>query len=581
MNNTGTIKTAKNPDLVSYEILIDGAEIPGIYPVIGIDIRKELNRIATAKLVFFDGSSTDQKFVLSNSDFFVPGKKIQINLGYHSENEVVFKGIIIRHSVKAKKNATSFIIECKDEAVKMTVGRKSKFFYDSTDSDIFDELIKTYSLEKKIEKTNYQHEKLVQYNTSDWDFLVSRAQANGLVCFTDNGKLVIGKPDPGQDPVETVAYGMSIMDFDAEIDARNQFSKVTAYSWNQADQEISKIEANSPSMKTSGNLDSEQLAKVIGLKDLELKHGGNLNETEAQDWANSKMLFQQMAKVRGRVRFQGISKVNPGTVLKLEGIGDRFDGNIFVSAVQHSVTKGVWTVDAQFGLDPVWFSETYDITDMPASGLLPAVRGLQYGVVSQLEDDPLGEYRIMVKLPIVNSDEQGIWCRVATLDAGENRGSFFLPEVGDEVLVGFINEDPNNAVIVGMLNSSAKPAPLTAEDANNIKGFVTRSEMKFLFDDDKKSVTIETPAGKKVIIDEDAGEITLQDENSNTLKMNKDGISIESGKDLIMKATGDITIEGMNIEITGQAEVKASGSAGTEVSSSATTTIKGSIVQIN
>ncbi|MNR49972.1 hypothetical protein D3C85_1694280 [compost metagenome] len=105
--------------------------------------------------------------------------------------------------------------------------------------------------------------------------------------------------------------------------------------------------------------------------------------------------------------------------------------------------------------------------------------------------------------------------------------------------------------------------------------------MKFLFDDDKKSITIETPAGKKVIIDEDAGEITLQDENSNTVKLSSDGISIESGKDLIMKAKGDVTIEGMNIEITGQAEVKASGNAGTEVSSSATTTIKGSIVQIN
>lgn len=239
------------------------------------------------------------------------------------------------------------------------------------------------------------------------------------------------------------------------------------------------------------------------------------------------------------------------------------------------------TVDAQFGLDPVWFSETYDINEAPAAGLTPAVKGLQYGVVSQLQDDPLGEYRIMVKLPIVNSDEQGIWCRLATLDAGENRGSFFLPEIGDEVLVGFINEDPNNAVIVGMLNSSAKPAPLKAEDANNIKGFVTRSELKFLFDDDKKSVTIETPAGKKVIIDEDAGEITLQDENSNSLKMNKDGISIESGKDLTLKATGDVKIDGVNIEITGQAEVKASGNAGTELSSSATTTIKGSIVQIN
>lgn len=581
MNNTGVIQTGKSPDLVTYQILIDEKEIPGTYPVLAIQVRKEFNRIAMARIVFYEGTPSDRNFEISNSAFFVPGKKVQINVGYHSENKMIFKGIVIRHSVKVRGGKSSLTVECKDETVKMTIGRKSRYFYDSTDSDVFDELINEYGLEKTLEKTSYKHEKLVQYNSSDWDFMVARAQANGKLCFTDNGKLLIQKPDTSQEPLETVAHGLTIMDFDAEIDARNQFSKISALSWSPADQEISKIEAKNPSVKTSGNLNSGQLSDVIGLKDLELRYGGSLNETEAQGWADSKMLFQQMAKIRGRVRFQGIDKIKPGTILKLEGIGERFDGNIFVSGVQHSISNGLWTVDAQFGLDPVWFSETYDINDAPAAGLVPAVKGLQYGVVSQLQDDPQGENRVMVKLPIVNSDEQGIWCRVATLDAGENRGSFFLPEIGDEVLVGFINEDPNNAVIVGMLNSSAKPAPLTAEDANNIKGFVTRSEMKFLFDDDKKSVTIETPAGKKVTIDEDAGEITLQDENSNTIKLNSDGISIESGKDLIMKAKGDVTIEGMNIEITGQAEVKASGNAGTEVSSSATTTIKGSIVQIN
>lgn len=581
MNNTGVIQTGKSPDLVTYQILVDNQEIPGTYPVLTMNVRKEFNRISLARIVFYEGTASDRNFEISDSAFFVPGKKIQINVGYHSENKMIFKGIIIRHSVKVRGGKSSLIVECKDEAVKMTIGRKSRYFYDSTDSDILEQLAGEYKLEKSVEKTSYTHEKLVQYNASDWDFLVSRAQANGKLCFTDNGKLIIQKPDTSQQPIETVANGLTLMDFDAEMDARTQFSKITALSWNAADQEISRIEAKSPSVKTSGNIDSSQLADVIGLQDLELRYGGNLNETEAQDWADSKMLFQQMAKIRGRVRFQGIDKIKPGSILKLEGIGERFNGNVFISGVQHTINNGLWSVDAQFGLDPVWFSETYDINETPAAGLVPAVKGLQYGVVSQLQDDPQGECRIMVKLPVVDSSEQGIWCRVATLDAGENRGSFFLPEIGDEVLVGFINEDPNNAVIVGMLNSSAKPAPLTASDDNDIKGFVTRSEMKFLFDDKKKSVTIETPAGKKVTIDEDAGEITLQDENSNTLKMNKDGISMESGKDLVLKATGDITIEGMNIEITGQAEVKASGSAGTEVSSSATTTIKGSIVQIN
>src|SRR5690606_12711900 len=159
-----------------------------------------------------------------------------------------------------------------------------------------------------------------------------------------------------------------------------------------------------------------------------------------------------------------------------------------------------------------------------AAGLIPAVKGLQYGVVTQLQDDPDGEDRILVKLPIVNADEQGIWCRLALLDAGDNRGSVFRPEIDDEVIVGFINEDPNDAVVLGMLNSSAKPAPIPAEDDNNIKGFVTRSEMKFLFNDDEKSVRLETPAGKVLTLDEKEGVIKLEDEHANVLTMDSSGI---------------------------------------------------------
>ncbi|TEB40308.1 Rhs element Vgr protein, partial [Flavobacterium circumlabens] len=93
----------------------------------------------------------------------------------------------------------------------------------------------------------------------------------------------------------------------------------------------------------------------------------------------------------------------------------------------------------------------------------------------------------------INNEEQGIWCRVASPDAGENRGFFFRPEIEDEVIIGFINEDPNNAIVLGMLHSSGKPAPITAADANHQKGIVTRSEMKVVFDDEKKSIGIETP----------------------------------------------------------------------------------------
>ncbi len=581
-NNTGIIDTGKNPDLLTFAILIDNTEIPGTFGVRSVAVRKEINRIANARVVLNDGNAATQDFPISDGDLFVPGKKIEIQAGYHSDNKTIFKGIIIRHSVKAKSSGmSSLIIECRDEAVKMTVGRKSNYFYDSTDSEVFDELISKYQLEKSVRDTAYTHEKLVQFNASDWDFLVSRAQANGLLCFTNDGKLTIDVPDVTGDPVETITYGMNVRNFEAEIDARTQFSKVSAYSWNQADQEISMVESDDAPLDLAGNLSQDELAAVIGLENLELKHGGNLSNVEAQDWANSKMLFQQLARVRGRVCFQGTARVKPGVIIKLEGVGNRFSGKVYVTGVMHTLVNGDWTSDVQFGLNPVWFSETFDITETPASGLLPAVKGLQYGVVTQLQDDPKGEYRVLVKLPIVNDSEQGIWCRMATLDAGDNRGSFFYPEIGDEVVVGFINEDPNDAVIVGKLNSSAHPAPLTPEDANNVKGFVTRGELKFLFDDDKKSVTLETPAGKKISVDENADEIRMEDEHGNTVILTGDGISLESKKDISIKAGGDVSIEGMNISLDGQGEVKASGTAGTELSSTATTIVKGSIVQIN
>ena len=181
----------------------------------------------------------------------------------------------------------------------------------------------------------------------------------------------------------------------------------------------------------------------------------------------------------------------------------------------------------------------------------------------------------------MDNQGQGIWARVATLDAGENRGSFFRPEIGDEVIVGFINGNPNEAIVLGMMNSSAKPAPLTASDENHEKGFVTRSEIKFIFNDEKKSATLETPGGKKVTLDDDAGVIHLEDENGNKVVIDSNGITLDSPGDIKLKATGDILIEGMNVSAKAKAQLKAEGAAGAEISTSAVTVVKGSLVQIN
>ncbi|HKJ67726.1 MAG TPA: Rhs element Vgr protein, partial [bacterium] len=152
---------------------------------------------------------------------------------------------------------------------------------------------------------------------------------------------------------------------------------------------------------------------------------------------------------------------------------------------------------------------------------------------------------------------------------------------GDEVILGFLNDDPRDPVVLGMMNSSAKPAPFTASDDNHEKGFVTRSEMKVMFNDDKKSIRLETPGGNVITLSDDAGSVVIEDQNSNKIEMASGGITIESAADINIKASGNLTIEGTNVNAKANGQFKAEGSAGAEMSTSAIAVVKGSLVQIN
>ena len=157
----------------------------------------------------------------------------------------------------------------------------------------------------------------------------------------------------------------------------------------------------------------------------------------------------------------------------------------------------------------------------------------------------------------------------------------FRPEIDDEVIVGFINDDPNDAVILGGLHSSAKPAPLTASDDNYEKGIFTQSGIQLLFNDESKSVSIVTPGGRSVLINDDTEEVIIDDNGNSTITLNSDGIALSSSGDISINAQGDLNLEGQNITLKAQQELKAEGAAGAEFSTSAVAVLKGSLVQIN
>lgn len=567
---------------VSPVILIEGNELARTWQIDSITIRKEVNRIAWAKIVILDGDASGGVFTASNDQLFIPGKKIEIKCGYQNDSLSLFKGIITNHAVRIRSQGDGvLVLECRDAAVKMTVGRKSRYFVDITDSDAIAQISGTYSgFSTTAEASAVTHKELVQVNCTDWDFILTRAEANGKVCLSDDGTFSVQAPKLDQSPVLSLEYGATILEFDAEIDARHQLKKVTSRTWSAAEQTVLTAEGEAAT-SLNGNLTPSQLAEVIGLADYVQDHGGNMEEAELKAWGSALLVKRQLAKVRGRVKCKGIHTVRPGVIIELAGIGDRFNGKVYVSATQHFIAAGDWTTDIFFGLDPEWFSTRNRINMQPAGGLTASLHGLQAGVVTKIDSDPGSEYRIKVRLPIISTSEEGVWARLATLDAGHERGTFFLPEVGDEVIVGFINDDPRYAVVLGMLHSSALPAPLTAEESNPQKGYVSRSNMRLLFDDEKKAVTVETPGGKTIILDEDSDAITISDEHQNKLVMDSNGIVMESQGKIEIKAQQDLALAGLNAEMKAQSALSVEGTASAEVKAGGTLTVQGAMVQIN
>jgi len=418
--------------------------------------------------------------------------------------------------------------------------------------------------------------------------MLSRADVNGQLVIVDDGLISVKAPSMDGEPVLKLQFGHNVQEFEAGMDARNQYAATLSKSWNSINQEVTELEGADPGIDNQGNITGSELADVIGLESWGLQHNGQTPDQELQAWADAQMMRSRMAKIRGRVSTIGYSNIKPGDIIELGGFGDRFNGTAYVSAIFQEIMPGKkWQTHIEFGLDPQWFAHVYDdILEKPASGLLPAISGLHPGIVTSAHDDPDGEGRIKVRIPIISNEAEGVWARIATLDAGLGdddaaRGTFFNPEVGDEVVVGFFNEDPREPVILGMLHSSSKPAPYDVTEDNNEKGIITRGQLKLTFNDDKKSVTIETPNGNKVELNDDEGSILLEDENGNKTVLDSNGIMLESASDIVLKAPGDVIIEGTNAEIKASASFKAEGGSGAEVSTSGQAVLKGSIVQIN
>ena len=534
-----------------FVLLSDGKELDPTVQVLSITVNKKVNKVSTARIVVKDGSTCAETFEVSDGDYFAPGRKIEIRAGRGAASVLVFKGLVIKIKVKASNKGGQLTVECKDECLKMTIGKKNKYFKDKTDNEIIKKILDKYGLAGNIEPGTIKQSSVMQSNTSDWEFMLSRAASLGLLVVPDDGKINLIKPSDKGEPVISLVHGSTVVDFEAELDSKDQYPKVEAQGVSPTG--LSTVTSSSSPLQELGNIAGEALAKVLGIESFGLRHGGQRKKEELQAWADSTMLKSRLAKVKGRAKFKGFGAVKPGDVVGLGGVGQRFAGNAIVTSTQQVFQPDSWTTTAEFGLDQGGWgggagggsgggsgSGLSNVLDQ-ASELIKSVTGLRTGTVISS-----GATNIKVSIPIVGAIPGGGNARHAVLHAGRNRGSYWQPEPGDEVVLGFLNGDPREPVVLGSLygGGSIPPTPMGGAP-NRFKGFVTKSNLRVAFDDTKKVVVISTPDGNQLELNDTGNTVTLKDSkgNGNRIVLHNKGLTIESDKDITIKAKGKIHME--------------------------------------
>lgn len=584
-------------DLVTISILIAGTAMSSLYQVFSVEVGKGVGKIPYAKIKLEDGSAPDQDFPISAKSDFVPGTEIEIKAGYNSTESSIFKGVIVKHGVRVKSNRSTLVIECRDKAIKMTFGRKCDIATNKLDSAIISTLIGNAGLSADVTATKVTHKEIIQYYVSDWDFMLLRAEANGLMVNVEAGKVSVKVPDTSPAAALVVTYGLSIIEANLDIDALGQTPGAEASAWDAATQKMVKGTAPSSSLKTTGNVPYSTLSKIMSSENSKLLSSASLPSGELTAWATGKLNKANLSKVTGKVRFQGNSTIKPMAMLELAGLGARFNGDAFVGAVYHYIEGGEWFTDAHIGVSFDWFCEEAQNVEPPfASGLMSPMKGLHIGIVTKMHADPDGLYRVQVKIPTLQKDSVMIWARMANFYATVKAGEFFYPEIGDEVILGFLNEDPRHPIILGSMYNKTNMPPVTPADKNFIKTIVSNKKMLIKFDDENVIFTIDTPDKNTIILDDKTDKITIIDVNKNKIEMSSTGILIESCKDINIKApkgdvnitainindkaTANVSIKGIQVTAEGAAQFTGKG-AMAEVSASGITTIKGALVKIN
>jgi phage protein D len=339
----------------AFELRLDGRP-PGqeiVRDILSVSYKDSIQDIDSFEISINNWDAATRSFKYSDQRLFDPGQKIDLRMGYQGALRPMLKGEItsLRPSFPSGGGST-LAVSGLNVLHKFRTQQESRTYVEKTDSQIADEISDRLKVRidtaKRPDEPRFRY--LIQDNQYDIIFLMERARRIGydIVVKEEDGETFLAyQPSTTvHHPTYRLTYGKSLIEFQPELTTANQVSKVTVRGWDNIQKKKIEYTATRQEIKTKGvgarggqdaiekSVDSK--VEIIATKPVE-------SDTEARKLAIE--ILEGIAKemVKGNGSVPGLPDVRAGTVLEIDGLGDRFSGRYFVVSTTHAIGDSGYT----------------------------------------------------------------------------------------------------------------------------------------------------------------------------------------------------------------------------------------------
>jgi phage protein D len=492
-------------------------------------------------------ASSTQSSGSANSGYILEGEITAIETHFTSTTQapVVIRGYDISHRLHR--------------------GRYNRSFQNLTDSDIVKKLAEEAGIQNfNIQASGSPHDYVFQENQTNMEFLRERSARIGFELFFQDNVLHFRPPTAGESLQLT--WLQDIESFRARVTSSEQVRAVEVRGWDyrsKGQQEIVAIAPKPSALSslitqtdfgagtTTSQLRNHPLPPKLIVVDRPI-----WTVAEAETMANA--LWNEVGGefVVADAHAPGNPKIRVGKVVRLDNMG-RYNGNYYVTDTRHTYYEGVY--HTEFSVRGLRGGDLLNV--LRSGDRLQPGQTFLVGIVTHNHDpEELG--RVRVRFPTLNPEHNGDghssqWARVVCMGAGVKSGFDWLPEINDEVLVGFEHGDIHRPYILGSVWNAKHEPPVaigetvpqngTSQGKVRLRTLKTRTghTLQFIEEDQgnsKAGIIIQTAKGHEIYLNDSNGEITLKTSSGQTLKLDQDSINLTASNTVNIQATGGVNI---------------------------------------